>query len=87
MVEQSRNERNAYMRNLYGYGNSGNPVGMYPWLSELNDTNPGAGALGSAVSTGIPAIMRIYGREMRNHQPDKQNHNRRHRRGRFMTSS
>lgn len=73
MVNQSRNERNDYLRQLYGFGDSGNPVGMYPWLSELNDSNPGAQALGQgAGAVGIGAMMRIYGQEMKKYHPDRQ---------------
>lgn len=73
MVNQSLNERNDYLRSLYGYGNSGNPVGMFPWLSGVNNNNPGAQALGqTAGAVGLGAIMRIYGNEMKKYHPDKQ---------------
>lgn len=72
MVSQSTNERNDYLRNLYGYGTSGNPIGMYPWLSGLNNNNPTAQAIGNmAQATGIGAIMRIYGSGKRDNKPDQ----------------
>lgn len=77
MVGASNNERNAELRSLYGYGDSGDPVGRYPWLAGINSTNPGAGVAGSLAGSalgmgGLNAIMRIYGRGRLDDSPYEQ---------------
>lgn len=77
MVGRSTNERNAQLRELYGYGSGNAPVGAYPWLASVNASDPEAKALGSLAGTalgmgGLSAIMRIYGRGRLDDSPYEQ---------------